>query len=294
MKKFYILLVAMALTAGTAFAQSNDSIERARQQEALMRQQQKEQQELLQQQQKEQERLQKEQQREQEKALKEQQKAEQKAAKAEEDRVKREQEKAEQKARAEQKKAEKKRKQQERYASWGRQPRVTADPYATILTDRRIYTKNNQFNSVGINLGIDMMYRRPIARRWDFNIGLGYRQTMFYYSHLRGAGTDFNGTEENRNLSSIMVPIRLSHFNKDNRQAWYIGVTPGIIINKTIAFSSPDYNFKFNRYRLDVSLGNQDKWLIFAPGTEIYFNILPTYATGDGNMIHEFGIRLTL
>ena len=54
MKKFYILLIAMALTAGTAFAQSNDSIERAKQQEALLKQQQKEQQELLKQQQKEQ------------------------------------------------------------------------------------------------------------------------------------------------------------------------------------------------------------------------------------------------
>ena len=57
MKKFYILLIAMALTAGTAYAQSNDSIERAKQQEALMKQQQKEQEELLKQQQKEQERL---------------------------------------------------------------------------------------------------------------------------------------------------------------------------------------------------------------------------------------------
>ena len=37
MKKFYILLIALALSAGTAYAQSNDSIERAKQQEALLK-----------------------------------------------------------------------------------------------------------------------------------------------------------------------------------------------------------------------------------------------------------------
>ena len=50
MKKLYILLIALALTAGTAYAQSNDSIERAKQQEALLKQQQKEQEALLKQQ----------------------------------------------------------------------------------------------------------------------------------------------------------------------------------------------------------------------------------------------------
>ena len=78
MKKFYIFLIAMALTAGTAFAQSNDSIERAKQQQELLKQQQKQQEELLKQQQKEQERLMKEQQKaaqkEQEERIKEQQK----------------------------------------------------------------------------------------------------------------------------------------------------------------------------------------------------------------------------
>ena len=145
MKKFYILLIAMALTAGTAFAQSNDSIERAKQQEALLKQQQKEQQELLKQQQKEQERLMKEQQKaeqkaqeerlkEQQKLQKEQQKEAEKAAKKEQDRIKREQTKAENKAKAEQKKAERKRKREEHYAAWGRRPNFTADPYVSIVS----------------------------------------------------------------------------------------------------------------------------------------------------------------
>ena len=78
MKKFYILLIAMFLTAGAAYAQSNDSIERAKQQEALLKQQQKEQQELLKQQQKEQEALQKEQQKAAQKAQEERMKEQQK------------------------------------------------------------------------------------------------------------------------------------------------------------------------------------------------------------------------
>ena len=195
MKKFYILLIAMFLTAGAAYAQSNDSIERAKQQEALLKQQQKEQQELLKQQQKEQEALQKEQQKaaqkaqeermkEQQKLQKEQQKEAEKAAKKEQDRIKREQVKAENKAKAEQKKAEKKRKRQEHYAAWGRHPNFTADPYVSIVSARRIYTKNSLYNSVGANVGVVFDYHRPIAKRWDFNVGIGYRFTYLTYSHL--------------------------------------------------------------------------------------------------------------
>ena len=50
----------------------------------------------------------------------------------------------------------------------------------------------------------------------------------------------------------------------------------------------------FNTFRLDVAVGTQNKWLIFAPGTEVYFNLLPTYTSGQGSKIHEFGIRFTL
>ena len=161
MKKFYILLIALALTAGAAYAQSNDSIERAKQQEALLKQQQKEQQELMKQQQKEQEKLLEEQQKaakkaqeermkEQQKLQKEQQAEAEKAAKKEQDRIKREQTKAENKAKAEQKKAEKKRKRQEHYAAWNRHPNFTADPSVSIVTDRRMYTYNSFYNSIGV------------------------------------------------------------------------------------------------------------------------------------------------
>ena len=302
MKKFYILLIALALSAGTAYAQSNDSIERAKQQEALLKQQQKEQEELLKQQQKEQERLMREQQKaaekaqqerakEQEKLLKEQQKEQEKAIKKEQDRQKREQAKAEQKIRQQQKKAEKERKRQEHYAAWGRKPNFTADPSVSILTDRRFYGNNNFYNSVGANVGVTFDYHRPIARRWDFNIGIGYRYSLFFYSHLDVTGDNINPSFYDRDevrakTSTIILPLKLSHINKDNEHGWYIGATPGFMISK------PVYNM--NRVRLDLAIGTQNRWLIFAPGTEVYFNLLPTYKSGSGNMIHEFGIRFTL
>lgn len=326
MKKFYILLIAMALTAGAAFAQSNDSIERAKQQEALIKQQQKEQQELLEQQRKEQEKLMKEQQKaaqkaqeermkeqeriqkeqqkaaqkeqeervkEQQKLQKEQQKEAEKAAKKEQDRIKREQTKAENKAKAEQRKAEKKRKREEHYAAWGRRPNFTADPYVSIVSARRIYTKNSLYNSVGANVGVTFDYHRPIAKRWDFNIGIGYRYTFLTYSHLFGKNdsiniNSFGGEEKSRAINTVFVPIKLSHINKDNQHGWYIGIAPGFNFPKLSAEDA-----KFNQFRVDASIGTQNRWFIFSPGTEVYFNLLPTYTSGN-TKIHEFGIRFVL
>ena len=196
MKKLYILLFALLFSAGAVYAQNDDE---------LLKKQQQEQQELLKQQQKEQERLAKEQAKEQEKAAKEEQ-----------DRVKREQAKKENDMRKKQKEAEKKAKRQENYAKWGRKPSFTADPNATILTDRRFYGTNNLFNAVGYNLGVVIDYHRPIAKRWDCNIGLGYRFTNYYYSHLDAGAGGFNGKEDVRAYNSIVLPMKLSHVNKDN------------------------------------------------------------------------------
>ena len=263
MKKFYILLIAMALTAGTAFAQSNDSIERAKQQQELLKQQQKQQEELLKQQQKEQERLMKEQQKaaqkeqeerikEQQKLQKEQQKEAEKAAKKEQDRIKREQIKAENKVKAEQKKAERKRKKQEHYAAWGRSPRLTADPSASFLFNRRLLGNNSLYNGMGYSLGFVFDYHVPIARRWDFNIGLGYRYTTYAYSHKFSSDKieeltvdDFYGKEITNALHTVVLPLKISHISKDNERGLYLGVTPGFNINK-ISY--------INRFRCDLSV----------------------------------------
>lgn len=285
MKKIFILLVAMALGASTAFAQSDDEIQR--QQEALQKQQQKEQQDLLKQQQKEQEQLQRQQAREEARMQKEAEQARQDEIKKEQDRQKREQAKAESDARKEAKAAEKKAKRAEHYAQWGRKPGFTADPYAGGIIARRMYGQNSLHNAVGCNLGVDFQYHRPIARRWDFNIGLGYRYSMYCYSHLNGPATDFSGKEVVLNQNAILVPLKLAHISKDNEHGWYLGLTPGI------NFGTGTYNTEFKTFRFDVSFGTQNRWLIFAPGMEVYFNLLPTYRVGDFK-IHEFGVRITL
>lgn len=285
MKKIYILLVAMALSAGTVFAQSDDEIQR--QQEALQKQQQKEQQDLLKQQQKEQEQLQKQQAKEEARLQKEAEQARQDEIKKEQDRQKREQAKAESEARKEAKAAEKKAKRAEHYAQWGRKPGFTADPYAGALISRRMYVQNSLYNAVGCNLGVDFQYRRPIARHWDFNVGLGYRYSMYCYSHLLGSATDFNGKEEIRNMGTVVVPIKLAHINKDNQHGWYVGVTPGINLGKD------DVRVDFNTFRCDITLGTQNRWLIFAPGMEVFFNLLPSYGAGV-QKIHEVGVRFSL
>lgn len=273
MKKAYILLVTMALTAGTAFAQSNDSVERAKQQQELLKQQ-------------------KQAEAKAQRELKEQQKEQEQAFKKELDRKKREQAKAENKIRTEQKKAEKERRRQGHYAAWGRKPNLTADPYATIVTARRSYGTNNLYNSVGFNLGAVIDYHHPIARHWDFNIGLGYRYTNYYYSHLNAGATDFNGKETSRHYNTILLPIKLSHINKANDMGWYLGVAPGF----NFGFQSIPNGAKFNKYRCDITIGNQKHWLIFQPGFEIYANLLPTYTTTENNAIkiHEFGIRFKI
>lgn len=281
MKKFYILLVALALGASTVYAQSDDEIRR--QQEAL----QKEQQDLLKQQQREQEELAKQQAREEARMQKEQQKAQEQEIKKEQDRQKREQAKAENEARKAQKAAEKKAKRAEHYAQWGRKPGFTADPYAGGIISRRMYGQNSLHNAVGANLGVDFQYHRPIARHWDCNIGLGYRYSMYAYSHLLGASTDFSGKEEVLNQSTIVVPMKLAHISKDNQHGWYLGLTP------SFSFGDAHLNAEFRHFRCDLSFGTQSRWLIFAPGMEVYFNLVPSYAVGDAK-IHEVGVRFSL
>lgn len=282
MKKLYIFLFALLFSAGAVYAQNDDE---------LLKKQQQEQQELLKQQQKEQERLQKQQQKEEERLQKEHAKAKEEAAQKEQDRIKREQAKEQNAIRKEQKKAEKKAKRQENYAKWNRKPSFTADPYATILTDRRMYGTNNLYNAVGYNLGAVIDYHRPIAKRWDVNIGIGYRFTNYLYSHLDAetATFDVDGEEQTLSYNSIIVPLKISHINKDNDHGWYLGVAPGF----NFGF---DKSLALNKFRCDVTVGTQSRWLIFSPGFEVYFNLLPTYTTNVANegKIHEFGIRFNL
>lgn len=313
MKKIFTIVCALCLTAGAIMAQSNDSLERAKQQEAMLKQQQKEQQALQKQQQKEQAELQKEQQKAAEKAQKEQAKAEEKALKDEADRQKREEAKAANKARAEQKKIEKKQKRAANLAAWGRKNHFSVDPFVGLFNSQRSFKGDNLYNSWGVGLGLDVNYHYPIAKRWDVNVGLGYRYSLYAYNHALAFGpngasiynkNNYNGNMPTASVSTIEVPVKLSHVSKDNKDEIYLGLVPAFNIATSFTYETMnagklESNTKsdlklINSFRLEVVLGKQSKWTIFAPGVQAYFNLMPAYVGSLDVPIHEFGIRLAL
>lgn len=283
MKKGIVFLFSLILSAGIVCAQNDDEIQKKQQQQRYN---------LQEQQKKEQEHLQRQQQKEESRLAKEQARERQEAAKKEQDRIMREQIREQNAVRKEQEKAEQKAKHQRNFAKWGRRPQITADPYVSILTDRRFYGTNNRFNAVGFNVGGIIDWHLPVARRWDISIGAGYRYTNYFYSHLNGAADDFDGREETRFYNTVVVPFKVSYVSKDNKRGWYLGVAPGV----SFGFDALPGNAQFNAFRCDISLGTQSRWLIFAPGIEAYINLVPTYTTIDANehLIHEFGIRFSL
>ncbi|MCQ2283109.1 MAG: PorT family protein [Bacteroidales bacterium] len=208
----------------------------------------------------------------------------------ERERQKREAAKAQNKAMRKQKAAQNKTKRRGNYSRWGRGPRVGFDPYGSLLTDRRLYGRNNQYNSVGFNVGGVLEYRQPIGRRFNFNVGLGYRWTYYTYSHLDITSDDFdvNGFEQHRDYHSILAPMKIALVEKNNKRMWYAGITPATNIGMVSVPTS-----SWNIFRLDVTLGMQNRLSIFSPGVEVYYNLLPTYNDGVGIPIHEFGLRFS-
>lgn len=206
----------------------------------------------------------------------------------EREREKREAAKAQNKAIRKQKAAQKKTKRRGNYSRWGRGPRVGFDPYGSLLTDRRLYGRNNQYNSVGFNVGGVLEYRQPIGRRFNFNVGLGYRWTYYTYSHLdiTQEGFDVNGFEQHRDYHSILAPIKIALVEKNNTRMWYLGITPGTNIGMVSVPTS-----SWNIFRIDATFGMQDRLSIFSPAIEVYCNLFPTYDDGIGTPIHEFGLR---
>lgn len=306
MKKAFTLLFALCLTAGAAMAQSNDSLERAKQQEALLKKQQQEQADLL-----------KEQQKAAEKAQKEQVEAEKKAMKDAAAKQKREKAKAANEARAEQKKQQKKQQRAEDLAAWGRKNHFSIDPFVGLAYSQRGLTKDSPYNSWGADFGLDLNYHYPIAKRWDLNVGLGFRYALYAYNHAvrfdaNGISVlnkgNYNGTVPTASVSTAEVPIKLSHVSKDNQNEIFLGLVPAFNIATTTTYelvdasgqlqSVSDKNLKLmNRFRCDLVLGRQGKWMVFAPGVQAYVNLMPTYvenASGLASPIHEFGIRLAL
>lgn len=316
MKKLIILLTAVAICAGAAFAQSNDSIERLKQQEALLKQQQKEQQDLLKEQQKEQERQQKEQQKEQEKLQKEQQKAAQAELKREQERQKREEVKAANKARAEQEKAEKEAKRKARRDAIGRNARISIDPEVSLLGSFSFVNNSNLYNSNGFGIGLSAAYHYPLNKRCDIIVGLGYQFRSNSFLNTVKVADDLCGFDtlktDNPYMNkstlfshTIQLPILFSFYDKKDKSETYIGIRPGYSLGNSFFFGQYDKDGKMgtshdasnlgftSKFRLDLMWGWASKWLIFSPGGYVYFNLLPAY-TAEGIGIHEFGVAINL
>lgn len=295
MKKFLMLLAAMTLV-GIGYSQVDP--------ETLNRQQQKEQQELLKQQQKEQEALEKQQQKEQEKALKEQEKAEADAEKAQ----RREQEKM-------MAKQAKKAHRAERREEIGRGLSFSIDPYvglgANTNTNRTdIYAGWQEY------LGAQAMLHYPLFKHWDLNVGLGVMAEVYCLRNNANFNTTNNmldGETPSTFITEtdyidptfIQLPIYFSHISDNSKYELYFGIKPAYNLSSVfdhVTVNNNDLlhtnitipnNTMMNRFRCDVVLGSQKRFLIFDAGTEIFFNLLPTFINGNTS-IHEFGVMIKL
>lgn len=314
MKKIFTLMVVLAMGAGMIHAQVVDTNAQQQYQQSLQQQQ-----EFLQMQQEQQEQALKENQKEQERLQKEQAKVEKEQAKAAKA-AEKEQAIAEKEAlRAEKEaKAEAKRQRREEI---GRGPRLGADPYVFLSMATRNAQYADLYNTRSIlGLGLDVTYHYPLNKKVDFVAGIGYRFSSYHYRNMVDPNNDqtdlvftTSGITHLERISSlttstIMIPIHLNFVGKKGNEV-YLGVDAGYAIKAQFGAAQLDESNNYNEVigktdmknfknmRLDFVVGfTRDNWLIFAPGVECYFNILPTYidGTNNNNPVHEFGIKIQL
>lgn len=306
MKKFIVILACVALSS-PIWAQI-DSATIQRQQQQLLEQQQKEQQDLIKQQQKDQEKQLKEQQKEQEKQLKEQAREQQ-----------REQEELLAKQAKQLKKAE-------RRESHDRRFYLSVDPYMGYTINSNFRDKNNPYHSGSMFwrgyrgdfvCGADLMAHMPLNKHWNFDLGVGYGLNRFAYTNDVNFDTNSNAlvlkpqadlvaTEIQYNgwLHHIEVPLLLSRCSTKGDTNWkesFFGVIIGYNTqanfrtrqwdanNDKVVSDNTNMLQAFNKYEAKVVLGTMEKTFIFAPGSYIYLNVLPTYVDPN-HKVYEFGL----
>lgn len=305
MKKLIALLACTALCA-PIWAQI-DSATIQRQQQELLQQQQKEQQDLIRQQQKEQEQQLKQQQKEQEKQLKEQAREQQ-----------REQE-------ALQAKQEKQLRKAERRESHDRSFYLSIDPYAGNTINSNFRVKNDPYHSGSgfwrgyrgdFLCGADIIAHMPLNKHWNFDLGLGYGLNRFAYTNDVIFDSISNGivlkptselvpTEIQYNgwLHHIEMPLLLSRCSTRGDSTWkenFFGVILGYNYAANFRTRYWDDNGDkvvtdninmlkaFNKYEAKFVLGTMEKTFIFAPGSYIYLNLIPTYVDNN-HKVYELG-----
>lgn len=316
MKKLLLTFFLLALTS-VGYSQVIDTVDHSIEAQQLIEKQQKEQQQLLEKQQKEQDKFLEQQQKEAAAAAKEQQKAEEAAAKqlAKEQK---EAEKAEKRAIAEQKLIEKQQREArraERRERIGRTWKRSFDPFAQLGCNAIFGDAPDLRFGTPAAFGMGILVHYPLAKHWDLDLGLNYRAGFYLFSN----GVNYDAVSDDLVSSvpanyvrerdriftqTIQLPILMSYVGEEGQQ-FFAGVKLGYnFINKFVHSSwdgsewnkvSTDLKSRsvVNRYRVDLTIGTMEQWLVFAHGFELYYNLVPTFVGGD-KKIHEFGIGIRL
>ena len=293
MKKLFAVIILSVLVMPAAMAQVPDSVIRNQKEQEMLERQRKEQESL----QKEQDKIQKEQ-----------------------EQLQRDQERERQKAEKERKRAERK----ERRAQIGRSTGLSIDPFIGLSFPTRTFKFADPCHHTGFHLGAGVAIHYPLNKKFDFNLGVGYRATLLTYTNdivYNPATEDFAFRDYDNHYSgyamssihTLQVPITLSYVKKDKNDRnkyFYFGLNIGYNFatqfnvyqldqgnsyKKVSAFSTEN-PLNLKNWRCDLLVGVGRSRFLFRPTIQLYFNLLPTYIDGvnNGNPIHEFGLTLSL
>lgn len=287
MKRLFIAMAAIVLSAGIAKAQVVDTAAQYQQQLQI-------------------------QQAEAEKAAKE--------AAREQERIEKEQariERANEKAVKDQQAAEKKARKEARKQEFGRGLSFDLDVNVSLLST----PTSSQYGCIASlqdcgNVGVGVSFNYPISKRLDFGFGVGYQFSNYDFNNsLTYAGGVLDTISVTHTLyhrcnlvaGRIMVPLRLIMYGKD-RGTSYLGLNVGYSIHNVFGVmqaSGNDLNTMeswnntniVNPWRLEAVIGSTyGKFLFLRPGTQLYYSLLPTFVKigDDSSKIHELGLRIHL
>lgn len=276
MRKKVIFVIAFALGCGAAWGQSNDSIERLRQQEAAIRFQQ-------------------------EQLQRDQAKAEKEARDRERD-AKNAQRRAERRAAI------------GRKGRLCIDPAVSYAFNKRLVGRSSLFNALGPNVSLTVSYHLPIAKRLDFVFGTGYRFDLmAYDHTVLYdpsAGRFVPAPTQlYKGRSPMLTTHIIQIPLSLAFVPKGDRPEWYVGLVPGFAVANKFAYSELNASGKsttaqkernafeaLNRFRCDLVVGEQSRAAFLSPGVQLFFNLVPTYVKGveEEGRIHEFGLRLTL
>ena len=174
-------------------------------------------------------------------------------------------------------------------------------------------------------LAANATWHQPIARKWNLDFGLGYQwnEMMMYNNAIFNEATQLLepytpqtwGREENYfSYSTIELPLLLGRVFQDGSEL-YLGLRLGyrflasyhrdFFVEENGLLDDEDTdtpvgfgkNNQLNRFSCKVVLGTEDNGFLFAPGCELYFDLVPTmrqFPSGQQVFMNEWGVRINL